>query len=187
MISAIVQIWSVLGIRRFMNQTGQTVEQVNMRTLLLHAFTFSLYAISVIVNLVFNILAAFQITNDQALDKYYVTMVVLQISSFASQCLLCVIFWQVGTKQPTTAQGEAQESQTVITTSGYEEIRVEAWDPEADLQARIWNTFIRKQESSMNGSDQLFNDSVGPKQTILQSLQTDSDYAGSVESNYYSL
>jgi hypothetical protein len=58
-ISAIIQIWAVLGIRKFMNQSGQTEEKINMKTLLLHSFTFSLYAISVVVNLVFNILAAF--------------------------------------------------------------------------------------------------------------------------------
>jgi hypothetical protein len=52
-------------------------------------------------------------------------MVVLQISAFASQCLLCVIFLKVGTRQPTTAQSVVEDSKTVITTSEYEEIRVE--------------------------------------------------------------
>ena len=65
-VSAVVQVWSVLEIRKFLSQTGTTVEQINVKTLLLHSATFSLFAASVIVCLGFSIFSVFFEGNQKA-------------------------------------------------------------------------------------------------------------------------
>ena len=58
----------------------------------------------------------------------------MMIISFFSQCLLCVIFWQLGTIVDEITDNE---SSTVS-------IQVEEFDEEAELQRRIWNGFTRE-------------------------------------------
>jgi len=58
------------------------------------------------------------------------------ITSFLSQCLLCAIFWQLST--PLEIDEDTTETETEFV-----EVHVEEFDEEAELQARIWNNFLR--------------------------------------------
>ena len=56
--------------------------------------------------------------------------------SFIAQVLLCAIFWDLGRKKE--KQEESEEEFTEVT--------LEAWDEDAELQMRIWNSFLREQK-----------------------------------------
>ena len=64
----------------------------------------------------------------------------MMFCSFFSQILLCVIFWELSAVEPKTQEVETPDE---ITETEPAEVRLEAWDPEASLQARIWNKFVR--------------------------------------------
>ena len=57
-VSGFILIWSVLKIRSFMNARfadGYGGRMINLKTLLLHSSTFFLFAVSVLVNTIFNL------------------------------------------------------------------------------------------------------------------------------------
>jgi hypothetical protein len=97
-VSAFVQIWSVLGIRQYLNSTDARDERINVKTLLLHSATFFLFAISVIVVLGFNIILVIYPCRSKPALWYIESITIIQVVSFVSQCLLCVIFWQLSAK-----------------------------------------------------------------------------------------
>ena len=65
-----------------------------------------------------------------------------------SQILLCVIFWDLGMGENIELTGDDEESQ-------FDEIKEEAFDEDADLQARIWNRFQREDRGSVQSSMRL--------------------------------
>ena len=79
----------------------------------------------------------------------------MNIISFFAQCLLCVIFWQLGTK--------VEVDETDGETS-YGEVQVEEFDEEAELQARIWNGFTRAIHGVTDSVRESFTATVTPQQ-----------------------
>jgi len=65
--------------------------------------------------------------------------VILNISDFVSQVLLCFILWNIGTKD--TAEEESDIRSSVETAS---------FDEDAELQAQIWQMFARRRRSTMD-------------------------------------
>ena len=69
------------------------------------------------------------------MDNIFLAITVVQVFNFVSDCLLCVIFWQLGRNQQDESDKEKND---------YPEIEVVTFDDHAELQARIWNQFMRQ-------------------------------------------
>jgi hypothetical protein len=61
----------------------------------------------------------------------------LFICSFISQCLLAKIFWNLGTIDEDRADADTEREDS------FSEIYTEDFDEDAEVQARIWNSFNR--------------------------------------------
>lgn len=69
------------------------------------------------------------------MDHILFAVTAVQIFNFISDCLLCVIFWQLGRDKQNESETEKNE---------YPEIEVVTFDEHAELQARIWNQFMKQ-------------------------------------------
>ena len=65
---------------------------------------------------------------------------VSNILSFVSQLCLCWIFWQLSTKYTQ----KPRENEQVEARTSEPQIEIEDYDEQSEVQARIWNQFIRK-------------------------------------------
>jgi hypothetical protein len=101
---------------------------------LLHSFSIGFHLLTIFI---FAAVALIFINNEETskitveeLDHIFLAITVVQVFNFISDCLLCVIFWQLGQNQQSESDKENGE---------YPEIEVVAFDDHAELQARIWN------------------------------------------------
>ena len=62
----------------------------------------------------------------------------MQLLSFISQCLLCVIFRQLGTKKKRSATRIFRRDSSIVVTEG--------GDEELDAQTRTWLLFLKERE-----------------------------------------
>jgi hypothetical protein len=62
----------------------------------------------------------------------------LDLSNFLSQVVLCVILWDLGTKQPAIEEPDNEEDQT------WNDIETASFDEDAELHAHIWRMFARR-------------------------------------------
>ena len=132
-------IYAVFQINRYVKSS--TDSNINKRALLLHASAFGLYLASVIV--LDSCYAYYQINQD-ALSVYLNSEIFWAVASFLSQGFLCAIFWDLGRKRHVEAR---------LQNESYPEIEVLDFDEHAELQARIWNQFMRTPLLSSEGSD----------------------------------
>ena len=107
---------------------------MNTKTLIIHASAFGFYLFSVIgINAVTIIYLAHP-TPTTELD-WGIGSEVFYVASFISQVCLCFILWDLGTKDESEDASEDEAS------------NVEAEDEQID--ARIWESFKRKQTNEM--------------------------------------
>ena len=99
---------------------------------------------------------------------YYLVNLIMVICSFFSQLLICVIFWQLGAKKDTVPSNSAKAYTTKVNEAvddyDFVTVEIETWDPDADLQARIWNTFIRNGSENSDTDDRNISLSLSPQQ-----------------------
>jgi hypothetical protein len=93
-VSGVILIWSVYKINRSLNTSDH---EVDIKKLTMHSIAFSLFLIGIVAYVIANI--GFLVSNFGKfwfkLDSW--TEVVVLLFSFVSQCLLCIIFWQLCT------------------------------------------------------------------------------------------
>jgi hypothetical protein len=119
-ISGWVLINSVLTIKKFLSSNNSSV--VNIKTLLQQSAAFLLFLIGTAVYGVAYTLYTATEGEDKAINNFMVvSLIALQVTSFISQCLICVIFRQLSEK------------------TRIESVEVAEFDQEAELQARMWN------------------------------------------------
>lgn len=102
-ISGIILIWSVISIRNFLKSSGQSVQQIDIKTLLLHSSAFALYIISVVVLLVFYLLDVIYESGPRVYGAYNAAHFFIDFILFFSQVLLCMIFLKMGDKHDADA------------------------------------------------------------------------------------
>jgi len=96
-ISGIILIWSVFKVRAFMLKRKINGQALNVKSMCLHASAFSIFAVSVLAFTVIYAKYLLDINNNKEDYKLLViSITIMFILSFFSQCLLCVIFWQLG-------------------------------------------------------------------------------------------
>jgi len=101
--SGVVLVTAIFKIRSFILSSGNNVQQIDLKALLLHSSAFILYELSNVINMIFLCIWVFSDT-DEAYQAYECANSVNYIFSFCSQCLLCIIMWQLGTKIGPTQQ-----------------------------------------------------------------------------------
>lgn len=99
---------------------------------------------------------------------YYLVNLIMVICSFFSQLLICVIFWQLGAKIDIVPSNSARVHKTkvkkAVEDENFPSVEIEKWDPEASLQARIWNTFVRNGSESSDTDSSNISLSLSPQQ-----------------------
>ena len=96
---------------------------------MLHASAFTLYELSVVVNVIFVFFVVVGSGQRKENRSYYAANTVKMLCSFFSQMLLCVIFCKLNDKE-TAAPAQVTQAET---ETEYTEVHSERWDSEADL------------------------------------------------------
>ena len=151
-----------------MKKTGEIVQQINLKTMILHSATFALFALSVAVNTIFYVLVVLSGFSDTAYNRFIGANFFMVVCSFFSQILLCVIFWKLGTKEAEVQKKEDPKPEP--DHPEYTEVTTEDFDEEAELMARTWNAFIRVNVAEETTSlGQSYINTVTPQQ-IMRSM-----------------
>ena len=130
-ISGIILIWSVYKVRAFMLERKIESQGLNVRSMWLHASAFGIFTVSIAAFTVVYANYLFHFDQDSTGTVCNIAFIVMFILSFVSQCLLCAIFWQLGTVE-TSRKSDSDKSSASS----------EASDQDAELQERIWYSFI---------------------------------------------
>lgn len=144
LVSGIYLMIGVLKIRKLIN-SGSSSEQINVAQLIQHFLAFSLYLLSVIVEYTFYAIFAF--SSNKNPDQYFASVIVTQFFSFISQLCLCWILWHLASKEEAMqpASIEAKDRHDSISShQSSPNVQIEDYDESSEVQARIWNQFIRK-------------------------------------------
>lgn len=128
---------------------------LNTRVLLVHAGAFGLYLLSemvyyiaIILNVIF-----WQSRSGSFFESFYKFSCLFMIyTNFLSQCLIIVIFWDLGKKKKQAPRPQPTEVEEVPRTESYQTVVVEEIDEEFEMQAQIWTNFIRKSHLGDAGS-----------------------------------
>ena len=90
---------AVHKIRQFLLK-GISYEQINVKTMVLHSASFLFYMLSEIIYTVCFNLMIINSLRSQSIFKYYcISWILADVSSFSSQILLSIFFWQFRNKQ----------------------------------------------------------------------------------------
>jgi hypothetical protein len=128
-ISGVQLVTSIFKIKKFLSGKSEEV-MIDTRTMLMYAVSFSLYLVAEASELI-----SFNISVDRSIYEsvplyYSITLIFWASCSFASQVLLCFIFWDL-----------ANEEDKTVESVSFEEVAIESFDDDAKLQAKIWNRF----------------------------------------------
>lgn len=155
MVSGVQLIRTVINIRRYLS-TGSQSSSLSWRTLVLHAFAFGLFLVSVILLAVASGYYWAFPASERAFHDYMIANIMWISSSFLSQCLLCGIFWNLSRPNPVVDKPFEME----VT----EDSRV---------QARLWNSFMKNMHDREVDTAALMNYSVTPIEIMKVTLQID--------------
>lgn len=108
---------------------------------MLHSSAFGIYMLSTVGLAVGENFYMFALT-EKAFQVYLGFYLYWILSSFAAQTLLVVIFWQLGTLSKETVCDDQSES--------FKSVKAEEFDEEAELTARIWNNFNRRNNTKLS-------------------------------------
>lgn len=132
-VSGWILVRSVYRIRAFYKSRGQ-VESMDTKRTVVHATAFGLIIPSFLI--AFGLLIAWVADETSAsYRKFQTATTVGFLLSDVSEILLCVIFWHLSRKEPELT--ETADSSDIP--------RVSEFDEEAELMARIWNSFNRNE------------------------------------------
>ena len=170
-ISGVYLIRGVYLLRRFLR------EHINTTTMVLYAsayviylFTTILYYVTFNMDLIYN--------DGPATISFLQHAEEISIwTNFISQLLLCAIFWDLGRKN--------EEEQIVETESTYVEVEVQTYTESDDLQARIWNSYLRDKYAG-NPLYVTRSSYSNKSQSQNQSRLLDEDEAPTIRSTYSS-
>jgi hypothetical protein len=91
--------------------------------------------VSVVFYYVLYAVHIFKSTSGEHWHNFFIAGITMYSMSFIAQLFLCYIFWELGT--PVTVEiTETEESD--------DRMSIQDFDDEAELQAKIWNTFNRE-------------------------------------------
>lgn len=103
---------------------------------MIHAGAFGLFLVSVLLILVATVFDNLYPDSQAANVDMNIALLIYFVLAFFSQCCICFVFWQLGEKiEPAKSVRNADNS--------YPQIILASFDGDAELQARLWNQFVR--------------------------------------------
>jgi hypothetical protein len=100
----------------------------------LHSSAFGLFLISVVIGYTSYTIYALNPEGPRAENQYNYVLIGWYLISAIAQLLLCVILWELGSKPDDQSENE----------NVYSSIVIEDFDDQAEVQARIWNKYMRE-------------------------------------------
>ena len=94
---------SVLKIKRFLSESSKP-NQINIKAMFTHSAAFGLYVFSIVIVAVTNAIYMANFDKQWARITIDLSLSIMYVISFLSQCLLCLIFKQLSTKDPFSGQ-----------------------------------------------------------------------------------
>jgi len=150
-ISGIQLIRAVRNIRKFLSLSASK-EQLSMRTLLLHLLSFGGFLVSIgVLMIAYTVYLAFP-SDAWASDFYFTSNIVWEIAAVLSQLLLCTIFWIL-----------TDHEKEIVTSDEPPVTEFGAINEESQVQARVWNSFLKQSYVLDHDSAGLLNYSVTPQ------------------------
>jgi len=135
-------VHNVLKIRNFFKQRGDE-EYIDSGMLLRHGSAFTLYLIAAVFDMLTFLVYSIYSENQTVWIIYVVEDDFMTLVSFLSQLLLCSIIFVLG-KNLKAKPVEAERAPTIADQQELQEVpEAQPWDEEAELQANMWNTFVR--------------------------------------------
>lgn len=132
-VSGVYLVRSVLRIRAVFKE-HDAEDQIDGKIMLLHLSAFCVYLVSIIV---FYAATVLYYTGEISKDAFEIYSLFFIIATFLSAILLAIIFWDVGRKEPTDREASM--------------IQTETFDDDDEMNARIWNRFMRRDRASKLG------------------------------------
>jgi hypothetical protein len=177
LISAFLLLYAVFTIRKYIKK-GLKADQINEKNMILHAASFFLLGVGLVVENVYYIIANVQ--NTSAAYAHYIESVAIGgIINFTGQLLLCKIFSQFGQplqpEQYRTYSGGSHRSEVSANSHAFSEIGNER---EAEMKARIWNQFMYSSVAShgeVEGLNEHLTINVSRDNQLSQDKQETSD------------
>jgi len=153
MISAVYVALSLRRIRKFV-KTNQTNDEVEVSMLCKHLSALGLYFTGILFFLIALCVNYFKPNDPKAYTMMNLSVIVMNILSVLSQLVVCWIFWNLASKQavqqnksnPKTLTTEERKSPEQSRTFSEPIVIYEDVDENSDLQARLWNQFIRRKQ-----------------------------------------
>ena len=159
-LSGVLMIHGVIKIK-------QNFTEYKTCAMVIHAAAFGFFLLSVLLLGIASLIFTFNSTLKTQYIYAWASIIYIYMS-FISQVLLCMIFWKIGGKKEEQVEVEdtetgQDEEQPIV------EIKVENYDEKDEIQARIWQYFVR--EAKGLNSPRLSHDS---KPLLLQSTMVQS-------------
>lgn len=146
--SGIILVIGVLNINRFFTERNAK-DFINTAMLLRHASAFGLYLFSVFLYYGGHTLHSIDSSNNTLWNIFLMGGICGYIGGLVAQLFLCAIFWDLGKKVKPVKPGIAGIDEEDII-----EITEDVFDEDAELQANIWNSLVRKGEFAENEGEE---------------------------------
>lgn len=177
LISGVILVYAVFSIREYFKKK-EAIDSLDTAMILRHGLAFGLY---LVCSLACTCALIAYATHPDQFAKYLKIVsaffIVDVIGQVISELLLCQILWQWGTKD--VPDKETFENDQAVP------LNVIPMDEEEDLEAKIWNSLLKKRLQSMEGEMNFFIKSTklgcsGSSRTITHleqtSLQSSDDF-----------
>ena len=125
----------IYRIRAYLKEHDE--QRMNTTALAINASAFGIYLLSLFVLNVTGTIYYINPSSNNSLIFAWASGTYL-VLNFFSQALLCYIFWDLGTKK------EEEETDQEDEEADYAPTQTEVFDEEDEVQARIWNAFLRE-------------------------------------------
>lgn len=133
-VSGIILVQGIVKVRLFFVNKGAE-DSMDTKNHIIHSLSFILYLLAGCVYYVMFSIHVFQPKLDVAWTHYFEAGIAMYSANFLAQILLVIVFWELGKKE--------QELPDTATECSEQEPEVEGFDEDAEMQARIWNSFNR--------------------------------------------
>jgi hypothetical protein len=111
---------------RFFFVNSQATDHLDVKQMVLHGCAFGCFLLAILVFALAYTLS-WVVQTQWTLSVYEFALLFQEYANFASQCLLVIVFWKLGTKEKESLEEQQEED-------------------EASLNARIWQQFQLKLE-----------------------------------------
>jgi hypothetical protein len=133
-ISGCILLWSLYKIWNYIKRDSDKSNGMNIKMMALHAVTFVFLIIADAVMLVYYAHYLLHPNVTSSIVELFYSYDVQYTSMFISQTILCLLFYYI-----TKPDDNLEDGNTTAPS-----LRVTEFDADAELQARVWNSFMRK-------------------------------------------